>query len=706
MDNILIYGTQYYRSPTPQLDQWERDMENIRELGFNTVKIWAQWRSNAPSEGSYDFSDIHRLMDIAHKNGLMVVINIIMDLAPAWLYRKYPESIMVLANGEKLYPQTPSYRQLGGAPGPCFHHKEAAELKYEFIAKLAEEFKDHPALLNWDLWNEPELTCGLARAADQKRMACYCDNSISEFRLWLKKKYSNIEKLNKAWQRNYQCFDEVEVPYHVGTYKDMIDWRSFFAETMTLDLKRRISSVKAIDKKHPVMVHTVPIPYFNMVNCCCDDYAMAKECDLYGNSIGNTPLMAAMTTSAAAGKTAISAELHICGGESFMRPRIQAMDDFRRYIYVPLARGIKGFMYWQFRAELCGREGPAWGLTDIAGVPGFSAECASRIGKSLLKYERLILDAKPEKSDIAIIRDYNNEIFTWCGRDTVQDYYSSLEGAFTAFYQLNYNVDVISTQQALDLGLKQYKLVYYPMPYYMTEAMAQCLKEYVRQGGMLVSEANFGAYRDEVNLHSMKVPGYGFDEVFGVHEGRNISTSSLIAAYGKEWEEDGLDKSLISMVGSDGKAWRGYLFLEELVPDTARVLGEYRDALLQLPVLTENKWEAGRAIMCGTLLGAAYALSGDAGCLEKFRYFAEVSGARSKPCAIENVRIDLLRSADGVLLVLDNQAKHGQEICLDAAMLGVSSVCEIESDVQFEVENGKIHIPLDAGSVRVYVGHH
>ena len=90
----IPFGTQYYRAPSPQPTQWERDLRSIARLGMNTVKFWVQWRWNNPREGAYMFDDIDRLMDIAQKNGLRVMLNTIFDVAPAWIYRKYPDAAM------------------------------------------------------------------------------------------------------------------------------------------------------------------------------------------------------------------------------------------------------------------------------------------------------------------------------------------------------------------------------------------------------------------------------------------------------------------------------------------------------------------------------------------------------------------------------------------------------------------------------------
>lgn len=85
--SFIPFGFQYYRSPTPFRDQWEKDLSNIAGQGFNCVKYWVQWRASVSKEGIYQFDDIQELMDIAQQNGLKVILNVIFDVAPAWFYK-------------------------------------------------------------------------------------------------------------------------------------------------------------------------------------------------------------------------------------------------------------------------------------------------------------------------------------------------------------------------------------------------------------------------------------------------------------------------------------------------------------------------------------------------------------------------------------------------------------------------------------------
>ena len=209
-DTFIPFGAQYYRAPTPNPSQWERDIANIREHGFNTIKIWAQWRWNHPKLNSFYFGDLDELMDISARNNIKVVINIIMDVAPAWFYVSHPDSLMITCDGRKVYPQTVGCRQIGGTPGPCFNHPAAKEQKRRFIRELSKRYHNHPALYMWDLWNEPEMSVSVLREPKTADLLCYCDNCKKDFVSWLKDKYGSMEMLNSVWGRNYNNWDELE----------------------------------------------------------------------------------------------------------------------------------------------------------------------------------------------------------------------------------------------------------------------------------------------------------------------------------------------------------------------------------------------------------------------------------------------------------------------------------------------------------------
>jgi len=180
------FGAQYYRAPSPYPETWEKDMKHMADLGFNMVKFWVQWRWNHPEEDRFYFDDIDRLMDLAQKYRLRVMLNTIFDVAPAWIYKKYPDASMITLSGIKIGPQTQPHRQIGGL-GYCLNHHGVTEQQFRFLARTIKHFHDHPALEIWNVGSEPELTSSMAEmrlyadnAESMDDMLCYCPNHLTK----------------------------------------------------------------------------------------------------------------------------------------------------------------------------------------------------------------------------------------------------------------------------------------------------------------------------------------------------------------------------------------------------------------------------------------------------------------------------------------------------------------------------------------------
>ncbi len=594
--NFIPFGAQYYRAPTPLAEDWETDLKNFKKQGFNTVKLWVQWRWNMPKENTFDFSDIDRLMDICAELDIKAVLNIICDVAPSWFYNKYPESLMITQDGRKLYPQTLSYRQIGGAPGPCFHHREGTEIRRRFIEAAAERYANHPALLCWDLWNEPELTCGIARDAKIENMICYCDESVALFREWLKTRFT-LEELNSRWGRNYQEWDEVEPPRATGTFSDMIDWREFFGLTLAAENSMRAAAVRSKDKNHAVMVHTVPLPHFNFMNTGSDEYLLAREMDWFGNSIGSHPFPAAVTSSAAKGKWVLNAEIHARGGDTMSHPNFPDLEELKTHIFVPFARGIKGFLFWQYKPERLGKESPAWGLVNMDGSENDCVKYAQILNNALQNNSEKLLHAFPKKSKIAILNSSASQTFLWEISNDIMLHYHSLSGAFMALWEAQYNVDIISEHQLKEQGLGDYSCVYTPVPYLMDKETCEILRKFVNEGGTLISEALFGAISAETGLYSKTVPGYDFDEVFGCKQSLSATASAFLNAYGADYSAKEENRSANPFTYGK-KTARGYYFREEFEATKGEPYAFYENGN---PAAVVNNYGKGKAVITGTL---------------------------------------------------------------------------------------------------------
>ena len=663
--DFIPMGFQYYRAPTPARSEWDKDLANIKKWGYNTVKYWIQWRWSEPKQGVYDFSDIDELMDLAYKHGLKVVLNTILEVSPVWLDRDYPDSAMISARGEKVKGFASEYRQIGGMPGPCFHHETANELKAKFLAECVKRYAKHPALYIWDLWNEPELTEGIYREPKIENLLCYCDNSVKAFSKWLEKKYEKIENLNNVWGRPYLSFDDVEPPKRLGTTGDMVDWRLFFCDTITEEFAKRVEIVKKYDKEHLVMCHTVPIPLFNSITCCSDDFSIAKYGDLIGNSVGSNPMAADLLKSAAEGKNIINAEIHACYGNSLNGFRMPDVNDMIKHIFIPLVHGSKGFLFWQFRPEILGNEAPAWGNTALDGGDTDWNRIAMQMHETIKEYYEEICDYQPRKGEIAIYCDKSNEIYSWEGSHDTKIFVNSLIGAYNMFYRNNYAVDFIDANGILEGKLDGYKAVYFPSTFLFDDKKLEKVKEYVSNGGTAIIEALFGCENQETGRHSLNIPGCGMGELLGKRIDKFFSSTMIENAY--DWKvftsEDG---EKIPMC--DGElSLCGGRYLLTYTGNQGEQLASFS---LKRTAAAQYQIGKGRVVDIATLFAYGYALSNEKNNLTWIR---KVVGEPDSKFAYlpTGVRADEVFSNGKGFIVVDNTT------CEEVTFTVPYEICEI-----------------------------
>ena len=133
--------------------------------------------------------------------------------------------------------------------------------------KLAERYKDHPALLIWHASNE-------YNGGD-----CHCELCYAAFRDWLKVRYnSDIDKLNHAywssfWSHTFPDWDYI-VPTDNGIHGLMLDWERF-KTAQTIDFFK-IETAPLRDVTPAVPITT------NFMNGCdtLDYWAFARAVDV------------------------------------------------------------------------------------------------------------------------------------------------------------------------------------------------------------------------------------------------------------------------------------------------------------------------------------------------------------------------------------------------------------------------------------------
>ncbi|MBN2643437.1 MAG: beta-galactosidase, partial [Victivallales bacterium] len=538
----FLWGVQYYRAPTPAEECWERDIEKIKNIGFNSIKFWVQWRWSHRSPELCEFDDLDQLMDLAQKYELMVTLNIIMDVAPQWLYEKYPDAKMIMNDGTVVEPIAAQHRQIGGHPGPCYNHPGANAEKERFLHMALRHFKDHPALSMWDVWNEPELCFPQRFPVNTEKLACYCSNCQAEFRLWLQNKYHSIEHLNKVWGRCYTAWREVEAPRNETTINDFVDWREFHSHSMTKDANTRLRLAKEYSPDKINYLHVVPndLSVWNPVSCCSDDFDLAKNCDVFASTMAGSDYVPQLVLSAGHGKVCYNVESHINCGNITMHQREVDLKTLNKDFLPQLGMGIKGFLFWQYRPESLGAESPAWGVVNPDGSDREITRAIKNFAEKILPLKDKLMHTFPLEAEIGIWKSRGNELFHYCG-DNLKAVYESLSNYSEALYWNNYRYRFINSDILERQELENIKVLIMPCPYFLSAKEAESLKSWVAEGGILLSDAHLGGYDASAGRHSQTIPGHGIAELWNLRETMSCSSYHLHSKSATSYSELKID---------------------------------------------------------------------------------------------------------------------------------------------------------------------
>jgi beta-galactosidase len=539
------YGGGKARAPMLERDArskketWRKDVEQIKSLGFNTVRAWIDWASGEPQPGKYDFETLDILLELAEEEGLRLVLQVYMDSAPPWVGEKYPDSLFVSSNGQAIKPET--------SPGYCRDHAGVRSADNAFYATLAARARRSPAFAGWDLWSEPHVINWANPTWIPNPEFCFCPNTLRRYRGWLQKKYGSLENLNAAWYRRFTRWEDVE-PSRMSTilsYTDYIDWKAFIVSKLGEDLRDRYEAVKNVAPQTIVTSHAAGVGLFASPHHWegqPDDWNMARQVDFYGTSF--YPKHSAFVDRDPQWRAALFDFTRSFGydegrngfwvGEMQggfgtisvnVSPTVTAAD-LRTWTWTALSRAAKGINYYAWYPMSTGYESGGFGLNELDGTITDRARVAGSIAQIVDRNQGLFLDARPPRAEVAVV--YNPLAHFVGGRQRAAAYggpqgevvgieRDSLLGVHRALFHTNVPLDFVHIDHLAGDKLGQYKLVIFPYPLMIPEAAAKVLRDYVHSGGTLLAEARL-AWNNEKGYASERIPGLGLAEVMGARE--------------------------------------------------------------------------------------------------------------------------------------------------------------------------------------------
>ncbi len=474
----LLHGADYSPEQWENYDGiWDEDFRMMKLAGCNVMNIGIfSWTRYEKEDGVYDFAWMDEIMDRLAAQGMKAVLATPSGAKPHWMALKYPEIRRVDARGRR---EDSCGRHNFCPTSPLFRSKAV-----EINTKLAERYKNHPALLVWHVSNE-------------YGGCCYCELCRQAFRDWLKLRYKDLETLNHAWwsdfwSHRFLSWDEI-ILVDAAVHGMVVDWKRFANEQMLDFFKAESAPLIKITPDVPVTVNMMGT-YEDL-----DYWKWAPHVDVI--SWDNYPQWHTQkeelhTASFAAMCHDINRSLK--QGQSFMlmestpsntnwmpicRPKRPGMH--RLSSLQAIAHGSDTVQYFQWRKGRGGSEKFHGAVVDHAGHEQTRVfRDVAQLGEDLQKI-KLILGARTD-AKVALVFDWESRWAlnaSYGPRNTNKDYSETCHDHYHSLWTMGLAVDVINTEQ----DLSKYDLVIAPMLYMVSLDFAEKVKTWVNNGGTYVT---------------------------------------------------------------------------------------------------------------------------------------------------------------------------------------------------------------------------
>ncbi|WP_049578484.1 beta-galactosidase [Streptomyces sp. SBT349] len=503
MDRLdrLAFGGDYNPEQWPE-ELWPEDVKLMREAGVTMVSVGIfSWAALEPSEGTFTFGWLDRVLDLLHEGGIRVDLATPTVVPPAWFYRAHPEALPTNREG---------VRWEFGSRGAICHSSDAYQRAAVRITRaLAERYGDHPALALWHVHNEYGVPV----------LACYCDASAAHFRRWLADRHGTLDALNSAWGtafwgQRYGDWEEIQPPRLTPTVANpaqRLDWARFASDAALENFRRERDLLHELSPGTPVTTNFMVSP----TQCDSIDYwAWGREVDLVTNdhylvaeedrNHVNLAMAADMTRSVAGDKPWLLLEHSTSAVNWQPRGIAKRPGEMARNSLAHVARGSEGAMFFQWRASRAGAEKFHSAMVPHAGTD-------SRVWREVVQLGADIAALAPLRgsrtvADAAVVWDWESwwaQRLEWRPSDDL-DTRERAESWYAALYDLHLTTDFVHPEAP---GLARHPLVVVPSLYLATAAAGENLRRYAEGGGTLVVSCFSGIVDADDAVHPGPHPG-------------------------------------------------------------------------------------------------------------------------------------------------------------------------------------------------------
>lgn len=573
----IPYGGDYNPEQFTE-DVWAEDMRLLKlaNIDILTLNVFS-WAALQPSEDEYDFDRLDRIMDTVKENGFKVCLATSTAAHPAWMAARHPDILRVEFNGMK--------RKFGGRHNSCPNSPTYRHYSALLASKLAERYKSYDNIAAWHISNE-------------YGGACYCENCERAFRLWLRRRYKTIEKLNLAWNtafwgHTFYDWEEIVAPNllseHFEADRTMfqgisLDYNKFMSESINECFRLEYDAVHSVTPDIPITTNLMglykPLDYRKWAKTMDfvswdnypspdDSYTLTamKHDAMRGLKDGKPFALIEQTPSVT----------NWLPYNTLKRPGVM-----RLWSYQAVAHGADTVMFFQMRRSIGACEKYHGAVIDHAGHENTRVfKEAAALGAELEKLGGAFLGART-RSKVALLFDWENwwAIEFSAGPSVDLKYVNEVHRYYDALNRLHIPVDIIDTDSSLD----GYEVVIAPVLYMIKDGFDKRIRNFVENGGRFLTTF-FSGYVNENDL--VFTGGYPapLRDVLGI------------------WveEEDSLPQGSANSFVYDGEKYPARLICDLLHCETAEALCSYEsDFYAGMPALTRNSFGKGEAYYVAT----------------------------------------------------------------------------------------------------------
>ncbi len=512
----FLYGADY--NPEQWLNQPEilaKDIELMKKANVNVVCMGMfSWSLLEKSDGEYDFTWFIDIINNLYKNGIYTIIGTPSGARPRWLAEKYPSVLRVNSKRERAI--------FGERHNHCFTSDEYRKKAYDINFKLATALKGNPAILLWHISNE-------------YGGECHCDLCQDAFRQFVKNEYQTLDELNRAWcmtfwSHTFTDFNQVVTPSPKGDSSvngHNLDFKRFVTHQTIDFMLNEIKALKDADSTLPIttnMMHYDPTQnyfkykeYMDIISWDSypkwheqEDYDMAVNHGMFHDimrSIKKQPFLLMESTPSMTNWQPISRQ---------KRPKMNILSSL-----FAVAHGSDSVQYFQWRQSRGASEKFHGACVNHTGSENSRVfKDVSNLGKILKELKEIC--GSNTKSDVAMIFDWEN---MWAlegsrgPRNAGIRYKEQLFNHYQAIMSQGLNIDVVD----MESDISGYKMVVAPYLYMIRADFDKKLKDFVKNGGVLVTGA-FSGVVDHNDLCHIGVIPHGISDVLGV---QSVEVDSL-----------------------------------------------------------------------------------------------------------------------------------------------------------------------------------